>query len=278
MNGPTSASSSSRPSSPPLHAASAVPDGKDQQAQDRPLVLLALPFAGATRLAYNPWIPLLPSGAELIQVELPGRGSRWGEPLADTLADVAESVLEESRDLLVEREYAIFGHSMGALLAFELGLRIQREGLPRPRHVFLSGRGSPDVGDPTAVLPRDMSEAGLVEALRAYGGLPDGILESRPVLDFLLPVIRADLRLVETYVAPSHGRLKADVTLLRGRGDDITAEEMHAWRERVDGEVRYLEFEGGHFFIFESAECVTEALCSALSIRRGVDAVANSGA
>lgn len=215
-----------------------------------PITLVTLPFAGAMVAPYSRWSALLPPWVTLAQFELGGRGRRFGEPFPDSVRAVAAEALAFVLRTVGPRPFALFGHSMGALIAYEVCLALQERGLALPRHVFLSAERAPHAPRGLRPLSR-LPDPELVEELRRFGGIPEEVLRFQPMLDLVLPVVRADLALVDTYAPPAGlGPLAAGVTLLRGTLDDISPEEMREW-ERVARAPGLHDFRGGHFFLFE---------------------------
>ena len=160
--------------------------------------LFCLPHAGSGATSYYRWRRVLPGSVAVCPVMLPGREMRLAEPSLPDAGALADALMAASADVL-DRPYAIFGHSMGALLAYEWTVRIAAAGLPGPVRLFASGRNAPQIPYTHAVLHR-LGEEDFVEALRTrYGGLPEGFLADPEMREVFLPILRADLRLVETY-------------------------------------------------------------------------------
>ena len=145
----------------------------------------------------------------------------------------------------------MFGHSMGALVAFELTHALRQAGHPEPTRVILSGY-------PAATTPRRQaaisaaSEAVVIEAVRGFGGVPDDLLANRDYLDFMVPLVRADLSVIETYRYTTRPPLTCPVVAVGGE-DDATCllEELEGWRDQTTGSFNLRRFAGGHFHLFE---------------------------
>lgn len=160
--------------------------------------LFCFPFAGGGTLTYHAWSRQLPSEIELRPVRLPGRERRFNEPCyreAIPLVQASASGLEPYLDL----PFAFFGHSMGALLAFELVRELRRRGGRDPFCLLVSGHSAPQLplsGPPLHKLP----EPALIDELRRYGGTPETVLAHREFMELFIPVIRADFAINETYI------------------------------------------------------------------------------
>lgn len=208
--------------------------------------LVCLPHAGGWPGYFRPWSALLPADIDLVAVHYPGRESRGDEPCVtgmDALADAVTRAVEPLRDLPL----VLFGHSMGASVAHEVALRLQRTGAP-PAHLVVSGRQSP-------TLPRETSyhladDAEFVAHIRRLGGMPDEVLDHAELLDLVLGPLRSDYRLIERYRPASLEPLDAPLTVMRGTEDPHCSEEgALAWRDVAGREFVPLSFPGGHFHL-----------------------------
>jgi surfactin synthase thioesterase subunit len=212
------------------------------------LLLFCLPYAGASASVYRDWILMAPEFLQVCPVELPGKGRLSREPFAKSLSALARKIAEEISDH-VDRPYAIFGHSMGGLLAYEVALQLETAGQPHPFKIFLSGAVPPFSGR----IRRTVSElpnAALLEHLRELRGTPDAILDDHVLMQFLLPVLRSDFRLCEGYKAHKPHLLSTPVTALSGEQDEsTTAADMLLWKRATISAFESLRYPGGHFFL-----------------------------
>ena len=232
--------------------------------EDRPNArarLVCLPFAGGSSVTYRPWMSALPSWLDVCAVELPGRGMRIGDPLLATLEDMVAAVREALLPLR-ELPLAIFGHSMGAHIGFELA-----RALPvSPVRLFVSGSPAPHIAyrHPKAELP----ERELVAALRRLGGTSDEVLANAELMEVLMPIIRADLRADERYVGRRREPIDVPIVAFTGADDpEVTVDEVAAWQEcttKIDGGPPIV-LEGGHFFL----DMQTSRICGEIAARLG---------
>lgn len=222
--------------------------------------LICLPFAGGMAQSFHSWADPLSPVAELCALALPGRGTRVKEPSIERMDELTAAVCDAVQGLL-DRPFALFGHSMGALLAYELARELERSGAPAPLRLFVSGFRAPHLparGDPLHVLPDDA----LAARLNSFGGTPPQVMESDAMMELFLPPARADLAACETYRHEPSTALATPITAFGGRADKLVTEyELRAWAEHTTGEFRARMFDGGHFFLREREAEFVEVLC-----------------
>jgi surfactin synthase thioesterase subunit len=211
------------------------------------LPLFCLPSAGGGAVLFRNWLGGTGTEVAVHPLELPGRGARTGEPAAADLPAFAAELAAEMRQLL-SRPFAIFGHSCGAMLGFELATQLTRCGI-EPVHLFVSACRPPNASR-GAPLHR-LDDGRLVQRLRDLAGIPDAVLREPEMIAHFLPIIRADLRRLEEYRhGPDAGSLCCPVTAMAGTEDPhVSADEMEEWCHFTSGRFRCARFPGGHFFI-----------------------------
>lgn len=233
-----------------------------QRPQPRPaarLRLLLLPHAGGGASAFRGWAGALPPEVEVCPVQLPGRENRLGERAFDRLQPLVESLagaLERWRDL----PYAVLGHSNGALIGFELARHARRTGAPGPVHLFASGRRAPHLPSRTRDV-HQLPQAELVAELAELGGMPREVLEHPELMALLVPLLRADMALTETYEHRDEPPLAAPITALGGTEDaKVPLSDVEAWGRHTCGGFRLHAFPGDHFYLYSRREPVIAAL------------------
>lgn len=243
-------------------------------ARERPLHLFCFPHAGDSGHHYRRWQRHLPPDVGVCTVVLPGRGVRFGErPYTRIEPTVTGAVNALEREL--DTPYALFGHSMGALLAFEVARELRRRRGPAPVHLFVSGQGNPrlhHVARPISSLP----ETELVAWLRRLEHTPRELLEDPEARALFLPTIRADLEVVDTYEYRSEPPLSCGISAYGGVQDEgVPLKALRSWKEQTSGTCTVRTFAGGHFFIKPPATAVLRTLhrelaahCAARSIER----------
>jgi medium-chain acyl-[acyl-carrier-protein] hydrolase len=214
------------------------------------LRLFLLPPAGGSALIFRGWEDAMPPGVDVCTINLPGRGVRLHEPLFTRLEPMV-SGLGKSLLPILDRPFAVFGHSMGALVAFELSRFLRSVCGLGPVVLFASGGRSPDVpeGRKDYVLP----DAKFVEMIRHLKGTPEEILDNPEALQLLLPVLRADFEVSQTYEYREEPPLSARIKALGGTMDSTTGQEvLLPWRRHTTNSFSLSMLPGGHFFIEES--------------------------
>lgn len=228
--------------------------------------LFCLPYAGGGAVAYREWPTLAPEHIQICPLELPGRGSRFGEaplsrlrPLVDGLAGAVDPYLD--------RPFAFFGHSMGALLAYELTRTLRRRGRPLPAHLFVSGRSAPDA-PPEWTPVHDAPDDHVLERLRSLGGTPQEVLDDPELMDLMLPTLRADFAVLESYDYQDEPPLPVPLTVFGGTADTLVGPaRLHGWRRQSSAGSRLRMLPGGHFFVHTSAQTIMTEIAGTLTTR-----------
>jgi medium-chain acyl-[acyl-carrier-protein] hydrolase len=196
---------------------------------------------------------------EVCPVQLPGRETRFREPAFTELAPLVEALAGSLRPYL-DRPFAFFGHSMGALLAFELARRLQRDHGPQPVRLVVSGCGAPQTRTSHTAI-HALPAAEFREELRRLNGTPAAVLDNDELMDLVLPTLRADFSLCETYAHAAGPPLACPITALGGLGDDtVSRQELDAWREQTTGPFRLRMLPGDHFFLNSARPLLLQAL------------------
>lgn len=197
-------------------------------------------------------------------MELPGRGRRAGEALRYSLEELADDAFAQLRGNLDKGRYALFGHSMGAALAYLCLRRIRRAGLPLPEVLFLSGKAAPTVIQDKGRhrLPRPE----FLEMLHALGGCPPEILQHQDLIDYFEPILRADFQAIETWRHRPEDPLPVPLVVMVGRDDEVTRDKAAAWSQMTSGEFQLHEFDGDHFFIQRHWERIASLIGTTLGL------------
>ncbi|WPP02037.1 alpha/beta fold hydrolase [Pseudomonas sp. HR96] len=223
-----------------------------------PVQLFCLPYSGASASVYARWQRELPMALQVCPVELPGRGSRYAEPLASDLMALARQL---ARELLPRtgRPYALFGHSLGALLAVEIARALRELGAPAPCLLVASGTEAPSARD-DADWAEPLGDSQLLERLRELGGTAPEVLASDELLALILPVLRADFLLCGGYRPAPRAPLNCPIQVFAGRQDSAPMPALLAWQRETHGAFALHWFDGGHFFIASQQTQVLAAL------------------
>lgn len=222
------------------------------------LRLVCFPFAGGGARTFGVWAadlpPELERDVELWAVNLPGREAT----LADAKFTDLDSLVEALRPQIIpflRAPFAFFGHSMGALIEFELARSLRTEGLDAPVHMVVSAFRAPHLPDPHEAI-HDLPDADLVLRLRKLGGTPPEVLREPELMELMLPLLRADLSICETYVHQHGEPLDCSLTAFGGAADrEVSREELEGWQSHFRGPFDLNIFPGGHFFL-QSAQAL----------------------
>jgi medium-chain acyl-[acyl-carrier-protein] hydrolase len=227
------------------------------------LRLFCFPYAGGAASVFRRWSHDLPSDVEVLSVELPGRGTRIREA---PIARLAPLVHELTTALLplCGKPFAFFGHSMGALVSFEATRELRRRGAPLPHRLFVSAAAAPDTAK-SKVVAHQQSDAELKEQLRRLNGTPQPVLEHDELMEFLLPIVRADFAVFETYEYVDEPALACPISVFGGAEDEnVSRKALEGWREQTDGPFSIRMFPGDHFFIHSVQPSVLRTLAQEL--------------
>lgn len=224
------------------------------------LRLFCLPYAGGGASVYVPWRSRRPE-IDILPVKLPGRESRAHELSVEDPEELADLIVAGILPS-VNEQFAIFGHSMGALLAFETAKRLEAIGHV-PLRLFVSGRMAPDgVGLPDV---RQMSDTEVIRYLRTIGGTPESIIDNPEVMAVYLPTIRSDLTLCHSYFRRPAPPLSCPISVYYGLSDGSGDPARYAGWRQVGSQVSLNGFPGGHFFPFaESRPAVLDLVLAQL--------------
>ncbi|UXE67969.1 MAG: thioesterase [Chryseotalea sp. WA131a] len=226
--------------------------------------IFCIPYAGGSAQLFNLWRKHLNPGFELVPVELAGRGTRMKEPLYEHRFKAVEDILKIIEKDLRQSPYVLYGHSLGAFLAYELAQRIVSSGLPEPDHLFVSGCGAPHLKDPNKRYHL-LSDQDFKHKLISFGGTPREFFDHPEIVDIYLPVLKNDFRLAETDLPGKEIRpLTTDITVMLGTEEELTLEQCFGWRKHTRGKCDLKFFEGGHFFINDNLEKIIGLIHTAL--------------
>ncbi|MFF3865671.1 thioesterase II family protein [Micromonospora sp. NPDC001898] len=231
-------------------------------ADDRP-VLVVVPYAGSGVAPFRDWGADLASLATVTAVLLPGREQLFGKPALTSMTGILRGLTPQVTALR-PRPVVLFGHSLGAAVAFGLARELCREGVP-PAALIVSGAGSPCRRDPTDVMHL-LSDDALLQRTVDYGGMPPELLASRDLLAMFTPILRADYQVLETWTVDPLPPLDLPVTVLRGVSDtSVTDYQADGWRTHTVAPPVERFFPGGHFFVHTAREEVLHTVRDVLA-------------
>jgi pyochelin biosynthesis protein PchC len=217
--------------------------------------------AGGSASAFRPLSLRVSPSVELLAIQYPGRQDRLGEPAIDDLVELAGLVTEELEPWL-DRPVVLFGHSMGALVAFEVARRLERRGVV-PAALFVSGRRAPSIHRESAVYLMD--DEGLLREIKELAGTDDQVFAEDELVRMVLPAIRSDYRAVETYRYLPGPDVSCPLTALLGDTDPrVSVPEAQEWVRHTSAEFRLRVFPGGHFYLNDHEPELAEMINASL--------------
>ena len=227
------------------------------------LRLFCFHYAGGSAQVFHDWPRHLPSSVEMGAIQLPGRGHRLGEPHIGRLVPLSRVVAQELLPYL-DKPFVFFGHSLGALLCFETARSLRRENRRQPAHLFVSATEAPHRRSSQESLS-GLPKSALVKKLREFDGAPAEALQNDELLDLMLPTIRADFELCETYEYHPESPLECPITIYGGIDDhEVEAERLAAWSKMTVGACEIRMFPGSHFYLNSSRAIFLQAFAGDL--------------
>ena len=227
------------------------------------LRLFCFPYAGGSSLIFRKWVDSLPASIELCPVRLPGREGRARETPYHHLHSLVEATYEGIQSYL-DKPFAFFGHSMGAILSYHLTHYARHKCGLEPAHLFISGRRAPQFTDeqtPTYKLP----DKEFIEDLQRLNGTPREVLENHELMQMMIPLLRADFEVCQTYQYAPLPVLSCPITAYGGLQDaDVSRENLAGWREHTTGTFTLRMLPGDHFFINSSTPLLLRTLAAVL--------------
>jgi surfactin synthase thioesterase subunit len=227
--------------------------------------VFGLPHAGGGASLFRTWHEGLPPEVEVCGIQLPGRETRWKERAISDMGELLE-ILAPLMEPMLSSPYVLFGHSMGAIVGFELAREFRRRSLPPPQHLFVSARRAPQLPEFRGRISH-LDEREFVNLIhQRYGGIPQAVMDDADLLSLFVPALRADIQLIETYRFATEAALSCPLTVFGGEEDaSVNAQQLNAWRSLSSGQFRLELFPGGHFFPQTTRESVLRSIASSLS-------------
>lgn len=239
-----------------------------QSARQSPgsLRLFCLPYAGGSAAIYSPWCRSLPE-LEVVAIELPGHAHRMGEQPFRRIEPLVEDLLSRFLPMFEEKPFAFFGHSMGALISFELARKLAVEHDLGSAAIFVSGNRAPHL--PRSARSRlpshDLPQDEFLEELRRLNGTPSEVLQCSELMELMTPIVRADFELVNTYEYRASLPLNCPITAFGGSDDiETPPEELDAWKQHTSERFSLHMLPGDHFFLHSQQDSLLQILRSEL--------------
>jgi acyl transferase domain-containing protein/surfactin synthase thioesterase subunit/acyl carrier protein len=226
--------------------------------------LFCFAYAGAGASIFRSWAEELPPDIEVCAIQLPGREDRLGETPFTRITPLMQALVPILQPHL-EIPFAFFGHSIGALVAFETVRALRQQGRPIPAHLWVSASRAPQLPDLNLPIHR-LPEPQFIEALRQFKGTPVGILENADLMKLLSPTIRADLAIAENYIYSAQDKLPCPITAFGGHEDSfVPPEALAGWQDQTLGSFQLQLFPSDHFFLHQDRAAVLAAIARELA-------------
>lgn len=228
------------------------------------LRLFCFPYSGAGASIFYPWVASFPPAIEVCPVELPGRGKRIAELPFSRMPPLVETAGQGLLPYL-DKPFAFFGHSLGAVAGFELARLLQRRHNLSPVQLFVSGHRAPQI---TSDYPpvHGLPDSEFAEEVRRLHGTPDEVLDHAELRELLLPILRADFAASETYAFEAGEPLTCPISAFGGLQDEhVTREHLEAWREHTTAHFGVRMLPGDHFFLNTSRSMLIAAIARELN-------------
>ncbi len=213
------------------------------------LRLFLFPYSGGGINIFRSWHSHLPDSIEVCRIKLPGRDQRHTEALFTHIEALVSAIVDAMPPLL-DMPFALFGHSLGAQLAFEVARELRRRQLPSPEILLVSARKAPQLENNQDHIHQLPESEMLAELQRRYGGIPSAVMENKELRSIYVPILRADLTMVETYTYKEEAPFMFPISAYSGLDDKLVSLNMlKAWEQQSTQAFRFRLIAGGHFFI-----------------------------
>lgn len=227
------------------------------------LRLICFPPAGSGTVIYQKWVASFPSDVEVWIVRLPGRETRLRDPLFYDMSSLVES-LADTLNPYLDIPYILFGHSLGSLICFELTRYLRRFNKPLPLHLLLSGHRAPH-RPPLNPPIHQASDEEFLARIKDMGGTPDAFFEMKDLVELMLPALRADFTIWETYQYREEYPLDIPMTVFGSDGDGDAAEaDFYAWEQHTTKPFEIHMFHGNHFYFQDDPTALLELINGSL--------------
>ncbi len=228
------------------------------------LRLFCFPYAGAGASVYRAWADVLPPAIEVCPIQLPGRENQLKQPPFTDLLRLSQT-LAEALEPYLDRPFAFLGHSMGALVGFEVIRELRRRQAPLPLHLVVSGRRAPQIPHGGSAI-HQWPDDEFIAALQQFGGTSPVVWQNAELRQLFLPILRADFAMLETYRYRPEAPIACPISAFGARQDPETRDDrLPAWRDQTSQIFNLRLFPGGHFFIKQEQAAYLQAVMRSLA-------------
>ncbi len=229
--------------------------------------MFCFPYSGGSAQAFLPFAEKLPLHVAVYAYEMPGRGRRFQDSLAESLNFLVNEAVDGLLSFQDNCRFVFFGHSLGGIISFETARELRRRKMPLPMHLYVSAKRAPHIPltePPVSKLPHDE----FVEKLKVLGGTPDEILANQEILELMVPILQNDFKMFETYVYQQEPPLECPITAFGGLQDKfVTPDDIQKWSEHTERLFTRHVFNGRHFFIQSHFDEVIDIILKTLTMQ-----------
>ncbi len=228
------------------------------------LRLFCFPYAGGGASIYRTWASKLPPAVEVCPIYLPGRENRIREKLFTHISPLVQALADALQPHL-DRPFAFFGHSLGALVAFELTRHLRRNQLPTPEYLFAAAHRAPQYPQHGSAV-HQLPDPEFIRAVRRLGGTPEAVLQHEELMQMLLPILRADFTIYETYVYDDKPPLACPISAFGGEQDHtVSVQELEGWHAQTLAAFSLRILPGNHFFLHSGQDLLLQSISQDLT-------------
>ena len=230
--------------------------------------LFCLPFAGGNKYSYREYVEKAPSFLNLIPLDYPGRGTRMREPLPTDIHELTTDLYNQVSPIADQGDYAIYGHSLGGLMAYQLTRRLLANGHKPPTHIFITGTTGPSALSRTEKKRHLLNKEDFIAEIRDLDGMPEEILNNEELLFYFEPILRSDFKISEDYVYEDEAPFDIPMTVITGTEEDMELDDIRLWQKETLQVVDFKRMPGKHFFIFQHAFKIVEIISRKLYLHK----------
>lgn len=229
--------------------------------------IFCLPYAGGNKYSYREFVENAPSFLNIITLDYPGRVPRIKEPLLSNIETLVNDLYKQIKNKVDQKDYAIYGHSMGGLIAYLLTRKLIENNHKAPLHLFITGTSGPSASSRGEKMRHLLPKEEFLQEMKDLDGIPDEILQTEELLSFFEPILRADFKVSENYVYENYDPIDIPITVITGMEEDMELDDIYLWQKETKSVVDFRQMPGKHFFIFKYPVEVVEIISKKISIK-----------